>query len=103
VPVRPASHFTWQVLRTVKRNKKPPTGRVLRLIPSRKTKDGSFLTALVNEGLLERSSGNASAPFEATYSLTEKGKYAAEYGEYEYNLKPLAGQDAALAKAQKSR
>ena len=103
MPVRPTSHFTWQVLRTVKRNKKPPTGRMLRLIPSRKTKDGSFLTAMVDEGLLDRVSGTASAPFDATYALTEKGKYAAEYGEYEYVMKPPAERPAAPAKPQKSR
>jgi hypothetical protein len=103
VPVRPASHFTWQVLRTVKRTKKPPTGRDLRLIPSRKTKDGSFLTAMVEEGLLERVSGSATAPFDATYALTEKGKYAAEYGEYEYELKATPTERAAATRLQKSR
>ncbi len=88
MPVRPTSHFTWQVLRTVKRSKKPPTGRTLRLVPNRKTKDGSFLTALVEEGLLNRVSGAETTPFEATYALTEKGQYAAEYGEYEYTPRP---------------
>jgi hypothetical protein len=88
VPVRPTSHFTWQVLRTVKRNKKPPTGRTLRLVPNRKTKDGSFLTALVEEGLLTRVTGTEDKPFEATYALSEKGQHAAEYGEYEYTPKP---------------
>jgi hypothetical protein len=78
----------------VKRNKKPPTGRLLRLIPSRKTKDGSFLTALVDEGLLERVSGTAAAPFDATYALTEKGKYAAEFGEYEYDMKSAAAPES---------
>jgi hypothetical protein len=60
----------------------------LRLVPNRKTKDGSFLTALVEEGLLDRASGTGDKPFEATYSLTEKGQFAAEYGEYEYTPKP---------------
>lgn len=87
VPVRPTSHFTWQVLRTAKRSKKPLTGRALRLAPTRNTKDGTFLTVLVTEGLLDRVSGSDEAPFDATYALTEKGKYAAEYGEYEYELK----------------
>jgi hypothetical protein len=85
----------------VKRNKKPPTGKALRLIPSRKTKDGSFLTALVDEGLLERISGTAESPFDATYALTEKGKHAAEFGEYEYDLKSSNEKDA--AKANKAR
>ena len=88
MPVRPTSHFTWQVLRTTKRSKKPLTGRQLRLNRSRKTKDGSFLTALVEAGLLARVTGAADAPFEATYALTEKGRHAAEYGEYEYELPP---------------
>lgn len=87
MPMRSTSHFTWQVLRTVKRTKKPPTGLVLRLIRNSKTKDGSFLTDLVNEGLLTRVTGSADAPFDATYSLTEKGQHAAEYGEYQYELK----------------
>jgi hypothetical protein len=103
VPVRPTSHFTWQVLRSVKRSKKAPTGRALRLVPSRKTKDGSFLTALVEEGLLTRLTGTAEAPFEATYALTEKGQHAAEYGEYEYELKAVEQSRPAPARTPKSR
>lgn len=83
MPVLPIAHFSWQVLRTVKRSKKPPTGRALRLVPSRRTKDGTFLTELVDSGLLSRASGTASAPFDATYALTERGECAAEYGECE--------------------
>ncbi|AMV26943.1 hypothetical protein VT84_21255 [Gemmata sp. SH-PL17] len=97
MPVRPTSHFTWQVLRTAKRSKKPLNGRALRLVPTRNTKDGSFLTVLVTDGLLERVSGTDADPFEATYTLTEKGKFAAEYGEYEFDLKrpePEAAQPA---------
>jgi hypothetical protein len=103
VPVRPTSHFTWQVLRTVKRSKKAPTGRALRLVPSRKTKDGSFLTTLVEEGLLTRLTGTAEAPFDATYALTEKGQHAAEYGEYEYELKAPEQPRPAPARTPKSR
>ena len=88
VPVRPASHFTWQVLRRVKRGKKPPTGRSLRPASSRKTRYGSFLTTLVQEGLLARVTGSAHAPVEATYALTERGKFAAEYDAAKYELKP---------------
>lgn len=89
--VRPTSHFIWQVLRTVKRSHKPSVGRALRLIPSRKTKDGSFLTELVTAGLLARVTGTAHAPFDATYALTERGAFAAEYGEYEFQLaRPVA-------------
>ncbi len=88
MPVFPVSHFTWQVLRTAKRSKTPPTGRALRLVPSRRTKDGSFLTELVELGLLARATGVAAAPFEATYSLTERGEHAAEYGECERPVRP---------------
>jgi hypothetical protein len=83
MPVLPITHFTWQVLRTVKRGKTLPTGRMLRLVPNRRTKDGAFLTDLVELGLLIRVTGTADKPFEATYSLTERGEHAAEYGEYD--------------------
>ncbi|MBY0460209.1 MAG: hypothetical protein K2V38_23075, partial [Gemmataceae bacterium] len=88
MPVLPIAHFTWQCLRTVKRAKKPPNGLALRLIPNRKTKDGSFLTEMVELGLLDRVSGTADAPFEATYALTERGEHAAEYGECELPARP---------------
>lgn len=90
MPVFPVRHFEWQVLRTVKRGKSPPTGRALRLVPSRRTKDGSFLSALVEQGLLTRVTGTAAAPFEATYALTERGEHAAEYGECEMPLRAQA-------------
>lgn len=103
MPVRPTSHFTWQVLRTVKRSKKPVSGRALRLVPSRKTKDGSFLTALVEEELIECVTGAGGDPFDATYVLTEKGKHAAEYGEYEYSLKRPVAAPAPASKSSKTR
>ena len=59
MPVLPIAHFTWQVLRTAKRSKKPPTGRTLRTVPNRRTKDGTFLTELVDLGLLDRVTGTA--------------------------------------------
>jgi hypothetical protein len=99
VPVRPTSHFTWQVLRTAKRSKKPLTGRALRLAPTRNTKDGTFLVTLVTEGLLAFVTGGEDAPFDATYELTEKGKHAAEYGEYEYEVKRPTEPEPAPAKA----
>ena len=83
MPVLPVAHFTWQVLRTVKRSTKPPTGRALRIVPNRSTKDGTFLNELVEVGLLSRVTGAADKPFEATYALTERGVYAAEFGECE--------------------
>ena len=79
-------HFEWQVLRAVKRSKRPPTGRELRLVMSRRTKDGSFLTTLVWRGLLAHASGGAAEPFAATYALTPLGEHAAEYGECELTL-----------------
>lgn len=88
MPVRSVSHFVWQVLRTSKRSKKPLAGRELRLYPTRNTKDGSFLTALVEQGLLNRVTGSSDMPFQATYTLTERGQHAAEYGEYEYEFVP---------------
>jgi hypothetical protein len=80
----PVSHFIWQVLRTALRaGKKYRTGRALRIVPNKFSKDGSFLTNLVDRGLL-RVVKPADDPFEATYALTELGEYAAEHGEYEW-------------------
>ncbi|QJX00599.1 hypothetical protein [Frigoriglobus tundricola] len=103
MPVLPVAHFTWQVLRTLKRSKKPPTGRSLRIVPSRRTKDGSFLTELVDQGLLTRVSGTAAEPFDATYTLTERGEYAAEYGECDIPVRPKSSEafPAAATKAVK--
>lgn len=100
MPIFPVRHFEWQVLRTVKRSKTPPTGRVPRLVPSRRAKDGSFLTDLVDQGLLARVTGSAAAPFEATYSLTAKGEHAAEFGEADF---PLKGKTAEPAKVEQSK
>lgn len=88
----------WQVLRTVVRAKSPPTGRQLRIVPSRRTKDGSFLTDLVNIGLL-RVVAKAADPFAATYALTPLGEHAAEYGEYECDIKALRARVARKAVA----
>ncbi len=91
MPIRPIRHSDWQILRAAKRAKKAPTGRALRLIPTQRTKDGSFLVELVEAGLLAFVTGSAAAPFEATYELTERGHHAAEYGEYEYErMRPAA-------------
>jgi hypothetical protein len=93
VSVLPVSHFTWQVLRTVKRSKQPPTGKQLRVSPTRRTKDGTFLDELVNEGLLhvvgvdELPAGAAGSEkskpiqFRTRYKLTPLGEHAAEHGE----------------------
>ena len=90
MPVFPISHFQWQILRAVKRSRKPAPGRDLRLVPSQKTKDGSFLTTLVRLGLLTRATGTENSPFEATYSLTELGQQAAEHGEADFSREALA-------------
>jgi hypothetical protein len=83
MPLFPITHFQWQVLRAVKRNRKPVLGRELRLSPTRGTKDGEFLNTLAFLGLITRLEGTEDRPFEAIYSLTELGKHAAEYGECE--------------------
>ena len=84
----PVAHFEWQVLRAVRRSRKPPAGRTLRLAPTRRTRDGAFLTNLVELGLLKRVTGTPDAPFDATYALTELGEHAAEYGECDRPLLP---------------
>jgi|GEM_PF-1293990 len=88
MPILPVSHFTWQCLRAVKRSKTPAIGRTLRLVPSRRTKDGGFLIEMVEQGLLARVSGTEADPFDATYSLTPAGEHAAEFGECEMSIKP---------------
>jgi hypothetical protein len=92
----PVSHFTWQVLRALVRKKnRPQTGRQLRLVPNTLTKDGTFFDGLVEKGLLEvvgvdqvtEETERRPAPFRTRYKLTEKGKFAAEYGECEQEVK----------------
>ncbi len=76
----PVSHADWQVLRAIARGKgKPVVGTKLRVVPSHATKDGSFLTKLVDTGLLEVLKADTD-PFEATYRLTAMGVEGAEYG-----------------------
>jgi hypothetical protein len=98
VSIRAVTHFTWQVLRAAARSKKPLTGQELRVTPSRKSKDGTFLDELVTAGLLEvvgldplpvgkPSREPVPVPFRKRYKLTAKGEHAAEFGEYEYELK----------------
>jgi hypothetical protein len=103
----PLSREIWQVLRAILRaGSKGTEGWRLRLNPSRRNKDGSFLTELVSAGLLEdvgpckppaldeqvTEAVHEPGPFHRRYRLTELGKHAAEYGEYEgpsSNEKPL--------------
>lgn len=86
----PISHAIWQTLRVLTRSKHPVIGRDLRISWTRYTKDGTFLTELIRIGLLNRVSGTDEKPFEATYVLTEAGKYAADYGEYECDRDHIA-------------
>ncbi len=81
----PLSVNDWQVLRFALRNG-TATGRELRVWPSRRTKDGTFLQDFVDKGLL-RVVAPGGTPFEATYALTPEGEHAAEHGEYECELK----------------
>jgi hypothetical protein len=98
----PVSHFTWQVLRAVKRSKKPPTGKQLRLAPTRRTKDGTFLDELVRDGLLvvagvdepTAETQRWPAQFRTRYKLTTNGEFAAEYGEYEREVRPRESESA---------
>jgi len=105
---------TWKILRAAKRKQpQPANGRDLRLIPSRKTKDGTFLDALVKAGLIEVRSGPTArtgeddepAQFRQKYGLTSLGEHAAEYGEYEIEIPgataetPVTGLMAELLKS----
>jgi hypothetical protein len=77
----------WQILRAILRGKKKMAkGNTLRLAPTRGTKDGSFLTELVDRELLEVMESDDN-PFECVYGLTPAGLRAAEYGEYEFDIK----------------
>lgn len=94
----PMGTFEWQVLRAILRaSPNYPTGRQLRLVPSRRTKDGTFLNDIVLRGLIKVVSKNKD-PFEATYALTALGEYAAEHGEYEAELPMLRKLAEAAAK-----
>jgi len=114
----PLAHHDWQVLRTVLRAEaagRPPLGRELRVSPTRKSKDGSFLDELVADGLLtpagrpEGGAGDAAepVPFRTRYTLTERGRHAAEFGEYDRPYTPgdapLTGKAAALVAARGGR
>lgn len=86
----PIPHYLWQSLRVlVRANGNAVRGHDLRLSPRRATKDGSFLTRLVEAGLLTQEMPLVSdprdakkpLPFRYQYRLTEKGAAAAEFGE----------------------
>lgn len=98
MPTLAIPHYIWQVLRAIARgNGKPVIGHELRPNMSRRTKDGSYLTRLRRAGLLAREmplvsdtrDAKKALPFRYTYTLTEKGAHAAEYGECEQELGKL--------------
>src|SRR5262245_60006861 len=111
------THWEWQLLRSLLRaesaGKPPPLGSEVRTHHTRKTRDGTFLDRLIDEGLLEVAkeappaaararTGEKLAPmqFRRRYRLTAVGRHAAEYGEYDrpYSPKPapLSGAAAKL-------
>src|SRR5262245_36628712 len=108
----PLKHFDWQLLRLLVRAEEAgedhPTGRELRLSPTRVTKDGTFLDELVELGLIaavgkpatpERGSQSEPPQFRTRYRLTDKGRQAAEYGEYDQPHIPADAPLSGLAAA----
>lgn len=86
-----SSVIEWQRLRLLARGGNVPlNGWTLRIDRSRRTKDGTFLDAIVASGLIEvvtkgepvEAYPQRPAQFQTTYRLTERGLHAAEYGEY---------------------
>jgi len=84
VSLIPASHQEWQTCRQLVRLKRAK-GRDLRMDRSRKTKDGTFLTAMVERNIL-RVVKAADDPFDAEYVLTRAGEHIAEYGECDMDM-----------------
>jgi hypothetical protein len=100
----PITHFEWQLLRHLVRAEATgvhPLGRELRVCPTRRTKDGTFLDDLVERGLIAVAAKAPALPPRATpaeqaepaqfrtrYRLTDRGRHAAEYGEYERPYAP---------------
>lgn len=107
-------HFQWQILRAVLRAESAgdaPLGRDLRITPTRRTRDGTFLDDLVADGLLatvgKPPDGAQPEPFRKRYKLTDLGRHAAEFGEYDrpYVPKesPLVGPAAEIHEALQAR
>lgn len=108
-------HFQWQILRAVLRAEaagEAPLGRDLRITPTRRTRDGSFLDDLVEDGLLTtvgkpQPDEAQPEPFRKRYELTDLGRHAAEFGEYDrpYTPKesPLTGPAAEIHEALQAR
>ena len=88
------NHHDWKVLRQLVRAKgKPVPGLKLRLDMSRRSKGGTFLAELVRVGLLVYAAKHDD-PLVSTYRLTERGKAAAEYGEYETSWDEIKAMNA---------
>lgn len=107
VATLPITHGDWQILRVLVRAQGLAVpGKKLRIVPSRRTKDGTFLDDLVTMGLLVAESVDelpqgappsairAPVQFRTRYRLTAKGEHAAEYGECEQ----VYGKDKEAAK-----
>jgi len=81
---------TWRVLRMLVRDKECTGAELRQMYWGRKTKDGTWFSKLVQDGLIEVVSVDKgdlrSQPVEhrTVYKLTDLGIYAAEYGTYEY-------------------
>lgn len=93
----PLSHATWQTLRAVLRAESVGElafGRELRINPTRRNRDGTFLDELIEMGLLTAvgkpptDEGREPIQFRTRYKLTKLGKHAAEYGEFEQSYSP---------------
>lgn len=96
----------WKLLRFILRASRGGNvkGWLCRTDPSRRTKDGTFLTDLVEDGLLKddgpcdppgkdepvTQAVRDHAPFHRYYQITALGREAAEYGEYTPPEKPRA-------------
>lgn len=94
------AHENWQRLRFLVRTGER-TGRDIRMTMSRKSRDGSYLTQLLNDGLI-KVVVPAKDRLDATYALTDLGRLAAEHGEYDKpyspQIKPLTGLAADMVK-----
>jgi hypothetical protein len=98
--IRPLDHmYEWRLLRALLRADTPLSGlEMRRREPIRGTKDGTFLDDLVRLGLIEAvgepeadkpaSAWSKPVPvqFRTRYRLTDLGRHAAEYGEYEWDF-----------------
>ena len=87
--LRPLSYLEWKTLRAVLRKPGSLGSDVRLLFMTRHTQDGTFLTNLVFRGLLAVAPNTKvdPDPLKNRYRLTEIGKHAAEYGEFDWDPK----------------